>query len=325
MKSLKFANIKKDTRVFVRCDLDVPLKDNTILDDFRLQALLPSLKYIISHGGIPVIAGHLGRPKGTYNKNLSTDILKEFFNFNLGKDKYVLLENLRFDKREKENDVSFAKELAAKADIYVNESFATCHREHASIVSVPTLLPSYAGLHLEKEVKTLKDMIEKPRRPFVAVIGGAKVESKGPVIKKLLGTCDFVLVGGKIALEYKDFLNINNPKLKLATGYIPSKLDISQETIKEFNSIIKTANSIIWAGPMGLYEEGYTKGTKGIAESIVNSNAFSIIGGGDTVADVRDLGLSNKFSFVSTGGGAMLDFLIKGTLPGLKVLNYENS
>jgi len=320
VKSLSSAKVTFRTKVFVRADLDVPVKDGRVMETYRLECLLSTLKYLLSKKAEIVIAGHMGRPKGTFVEELSTTQLKPFFDKNLGEETYTLLENLRFDPRERENDPEFAKELAEKADLYVNECFSSCHREHVSIVGIPKLLPSFAGFHLEKEVSTLSQVLKDPRRPLIAIVGGAKLESKAPAVQKFLESCDFVLVGGKIALEYSQKNDSPNQKLILATDYVSNGLDIGPKTVAKFAEHIKKAGTIVWSGPMGLYEEGHTEGTKSVAQAVLESGAFSVVGGGDTISDLQDLGVLDKFSFVSVGGGALLEFLIKGTLPGLEVL-----
>ncbi len=318
MKFLKDIDIKPGLRVFVRCDLDVPLENGVVLETFRLDAALHTLKYLLEKKTSLVIAGHLGRPEGTYNESLSTKHLKPYFDENLGSSNYSLLENLRFDPREEKNDPAFARELSEKAEVYVNECFATSHREHASIVGVPKLLPAYAGLCLEKEVTTLSKALESPQRPLVAIVGGAKAESKVPVITRFLEVCDHVLVGGKIS---RDIQMTPSEKLHLAADFTSDGLDIGPQAIEEFASFIKEASSVIWSGPLGVYEKGFTAGTQAVAEAVIESKAFSVIGGGDTIAVMRRIGLLDAFNFVSTGGGAMLEFLVNGTLPGLEVLN----
>jgi len=230
------------------------------------------------------------------------------------------LENLRFNFGEEKNDAAFAQELASKADVYVNECFSTSHRAHASFVGVPKLLPSFAGFRLMEEVNTLKNILDNPTRPLVAVVGGAKVETKGPAVTKFLEICDCVLVGGKLAHA---FSTVSSDHLLVAHDFSNNGFDIGPKAIATFVDIIKTAKSVIWAGPLGLCEEGYLEGTQSVAAAIIESCAFSVVGGGDTIAALKGLGLLSKFSFVSTGGGAMLEFLIKGNLPGLEALGYR--
>ncbi len=303
----------------VRSDLDVPIRDGVVLEPFRLDTSLKTLKYIIDKGGLPVICGHMGRPKGQVDSALSTIQLKTYFGNKLS-GPYELLENLRFDPREEANDPAFAKELAQKGDLYVNECFSTSQREHASFVGVPKLLPSYAGFQLIKEVELLNKVLENPARPFVAIIGGAKIESKKPVIEKFAKIADAVLVGGRLALEEP----IKLDKVFCPVDYIDNK-DIGPRTLEGWKAIIATAKTIVWAGPVGLFEDDrYSMGTRAVAELVGRmavQGCFTLAGGGDTVTALNKFALFDMFSFVSTGGSAMLDYLVEGTLPGIKVLN----
>jgi phosphoglycerate kinase len=200
----------------------------------------------------------------------------------------------------------------------VNESFATSHRDAASITGVASLLPSYAGLRLEQEVETLSKIMMSPKRPFVAIVGGVKIESKKPVISRFLQVCDHVLVGGKIGLGWKEPVPDN---LLLPSDYTQNQTDIGEQTITAFKKVLSGAGSVIWSGPLGHCEAGFDKGTKEVALAIIDSGAYAVIGGGDTVATLNELGYLDKFDFVSTGGGAMLQFLVEGTLPGIEALN----
>lgn len=318
MKTLDQATLVEGSKVLVRCDLDVPV-DNSgkVSETFRLDSCIPTLNYLIDHKVFPVIMGHMGRPEGKYVEELSTKHLVPYFEDVLGKDSFELLENLRFDAREETGDPDFAKELSDKADMYVNESFATCHRDAASIVSITNFLPSYVGLRLNQEIDVLSKAMLEPQRPFVAIVGGAKIESKKPVISKFLQVCDYVLVGGKIGLEWEDSIPEN---LILPLDYAGDTKDIGQNTILRFKEVLASAGSVIWSGPLGYCEGGFDSGTKEIAESISNAHAHSIVGGGDTVAILSNLGYLDQFDFVSTGGSAMLQFLIEGTLPGIEAL-----
>lgn len=323
MQTLTGAPIKQGTRVFVRCDIDVPIQNKVIGETYRLDNLLPTLKYIIEKGGIPVIAGHIGKPEGVFSEELSTKLLIPYFNEKLGENKFEILENLRFDPREEQNDDNFAKELASKAEIYVNESFATSHREHASIIGITRYLPSYAGFRLQKEIETLDKIITNPDKPLVIVIGGAKLESKLPVIDKFIQKADYILLNSLLSANWSKEIPQN---LVLSSNSNLESKDINQETIEKFIQILSDAKTILWAGPLGMYEdEQYIVGTREIATKIAEitreKGAFSVIGGGDTIAAVNKLGLLDKFSFVSTGGSAMLEYLAEGTLPGIKALN----
>ena len=319
MKSVKEAPIQTGTKVFIAADLDVPMEKGTIKETYRLESILPTANFIIERGGIPIFGGHLGSPHGQFDDALSTRHLKSFFDEKLGTHGYILLENLRFDIREENNDEHFARELADKADVYVNENFSTSHRKHASIVQLPKFLPSFAGFRLESEIQNLMKILETPERPFVVVIGGAKLESKKPTVSKFIALADYVLIGGKIGLEWTEETPQN---LILPGDYAENKMDIGPVTIRKYVELISSAKTVLWAGPMGLYEnDKYLQGTKAVAEAITgNPNCFSLIGGGDTVAAASKVGVLEKFSFVSTGGGAMLEFLVKKSLPGIEAL-----
>lgn len=319
MKILDATSFVSVSRALVRCDLDVPIGEfGDIVETFRLDASIPTLRFLIDHGVKPVIMGHIGRPEGIFQEKLSTKQLLPYFNNILGEDNFEILENLRFDKREEENDPGFVKELSTKGDIYVNESFATCHRSAASITGIAGVLPSYAGLRLAQEVEVLSKAMQEPKRPFVAIVGGVKIDSKRPVISKFLEVCDQVLVGGKIGMEWKESMPGN---LSLPQDYAEEAKDIGPNTIQSYKETLKNVRSVIWSGPLGYCEGGFSSGTKEVAQAIIDSGAYSIIGGGDTVATLNSLGYMNKFNFVSTGGGAMLQFLAEGTLPGIEALN----
>ncbi len=322
MQPLTSAPIKQGTRVFVRCDIDVPIENKVIGETYRLDNLLPTLKYIIENSGIPVIAGHIGKPEGKFKEELSTKQLIPYFNENIGENSYEILENLRFDPREEQNDDNFAKELALKAEIYVNESFATSHREHASIVGITKYLPSYAGFRLQKEIETLDKIIKDPEKPLIIIIGGAKLESKLPVIDKFINKADYILLNSLLSANWSKEIPQN---LILASNSSLESKDIDQETIDKFKQILNDAKTVLWAGPLGMYEnEQYLAGTREIATKIAEitqqRGVFSVIGGGDTIAAVNKLELLAKFSFVSTGGSAMLEYLAVGSLPGIKAL-----
>ena len=321
MNSIASADLTSQTRVLVRCDLDVPLENGDVQELYRLESLLPTLDYILGKGAHPVICGHIGRPGGQANPDLSTEHLRAFFNKHLGEDHFTLLENLRFDPGEDKNSLNFAKTLALKAEVYVNESFATCHRFSASMVTLPELLPSFAGIHLMEEVSTLSKLIKDPERPLIAIIGGAKLESKKPAVKKFAQLADLVLVGGKIGLDWDEDVPQN---VVLPQDYAEENKDIGPQTIKNYIEAIKSAKTIIWSGPLGMFEDTrYINGTKSIAYAIAQSSAYSIIGGGDTIAALSKTGYLKEIDFISTGGGALLEFLLHGNLPALESLGYH--
>lgn len=326
LTSIEHAKIQPKQKILVRCDLDVPIQNGQIQDQFRLNSCLKTLRYIIAHEATPIILGHMGRPKTSNEQNLSTQQLKPFFDQNLIPNHYELLENVRFDPREAQNDLTFAKELIqqTQATAYVNEAFASSHREQTSITMLPKLLTSYVGFTLANEVQQLSALLTNPKRPLVAIIGGAKLETKKPLVKKFLETADFVLLGGKLGLDWDTYQPSN---LYLPTDYIDNK-DIGPQTFQIYERIIMRAKSIVWAGPMGLFEEEkYALGTQKIAQSIAQAtttqSAFSVAGGGDTIHALTNFGVTKDFSFISTGGGAMLDFLANGNLPGLAALGYN--
>lgn len=385
MKSIRNINVL-NKRILLRVDLNVSLdQQGQVLDDFRIRASLPTIEYLITEQAKVILMSHLGKPEGKVVEKLKLtpiqDRLMEYLDLSVVKapdcvgqeiedwtyemqpTEILLLENLRFHKEEETNDENFAKNLAKLGDIYVNDAFGVCHRAHASVKAITQYLPSFAGLLLEKEIKILKKVLERPKRPLMVIIGGVKISTKIKLIQKFLKIADQILLGGALANtvlnaqgiatgksliepmmipEIKK-LQITNTKLhlpvdaKVSTGTIGQKLsritaigktgknelilDIGPETEELFSQIIKKAKTIIWNGPMGFFEkELFAHGTEAIAKSIIESNAYSIVGGGETVAYIEKLGLVDKFSHVSTGGGAMLEFLTGEKLPGLKAL-----
>ena len=318
MKIIREADVK-NKKVFVRCDFNVPVDDKgKIEDDFRIRQTLPTLKYLLDNGAKLILASHFAdgqslEPVWNYLKNLDSRFRGNDIEF---------LENLRFDKGEEENSDEYAKELASMADIYVNDAFGVCHRAHASVVGIPKYLPAYAGFLLEKEASVLSRIMQNPERPFSAIIGGVKFESKAKVIDSFLKAADYVLIGGKIGLS-DEVKKINNSKLVLPVDNSET-LDIGPETIKLFSNKIKESKTIIWAGPVGKFEDKpYEIGTKMIGKAIIkNKKAFKVAGGGDTVSAINKFGLQKEFDHLSTGGGAMLEFLAGDILPGLAALGY---
>jgi phosphoglycerate kinase len=306
-----------------------------ILDDIRIKNTIPTIEYLISKEAKVILMSHLDDPEGKVVESLRLapiqDKLFEYLDLSIlrapdciGKKveemtkdlkagEILLLENLRFHEGEKKNDEKFAKDLACLGDIFVNDAFGASHREHASIVGLPKYLPAYAGLLLEKEVATLKKVLEKPERPLIGVFGGVKMETKLPIIKKFLDVADYVLVGGKISEEVK----FSNPKLSVAKNK-EHGFDINDESINKFKDVIKKAATIVWNGPLGYFEKPeYETGTKETAEAIAESSAFKVIGGGETLFAASKYNLRDKIDFLSTGGGAMLEFLAEEKLPGL--------
>lgn len=357
MKTLSDIDVS-GKRVFLRADLDVPLKSTNVEQVTRLTNLRPTVDWLFDHGASKIIiAGHIDRPQKP-DPAFSTEQIKErleailsrsvIFTDNFDREileDLVLLENLRFWPGEMANDLEFAKELASLADIYINEAFGNSHRNHASMVALPALFPDVedliesedsseserpegprprraAGLHLEEEVKALSGLLEAPKRPFLAIVGGAKIETKEPLIEHLAKIADYVLVAGELVKEIANNNQFStSDKLKIVVAALTSDgRDISQESISKFKTIISGAKTIAWNGPMGVFEEGFGAGTLAIAEAILASGAYTVVGGGETTQFLAAKNLLSHFSFVSSGGGAMLAFLAGKTLPGLAAL-----
>ena len=378
-------------KVLVRCDFNVPLDENkNITDETRINAALPTIKYLLEHGAAVILCSHLGRPKGEFNMKYSlAPVAKRLseklgFEVKLAKDvigpdakklaaevkpgQAVLLENVRFHPEEEKNDPAFAKELASMAEIYVSDAFGTVHRAHASTAGVAEYLPAVAGFLIGKELNFLGKAVTDPERPFVAILGGAKVKDKIGVITNLIEKVDTLLIGGGmaytfmkatggeignslcdeerlgLALELLDKAKAKGVKLLLPvdnvcgkefnndteqmvceSGKIPEGwegLDIGPKTVELFSKEIKAAKTVVWNGPMGVFEmPNFAKGTLAIATAMAESDATTIIGGGDSAAAVTQMGLASKMSHISTGGGASLEFLEGKTLPGVAALN----
>lgn len=342
-------------KVIVRLDLDVPFLENgTIEDETRLLAGVDTINFLLKQNAQIIICGHLGRPdlgnKDSFAK-LSLKPVASWFSKRYAEglpltdrkfgdfpgwqitEKIFFLENLRFFVQEEQSDtpegLEFIKNLASFAQIYVNDAFAVCHRKHASIIGLPSILPHFAGLHLQKEIEALSNILERPERPLVVIIGGAKLETKLPLVEKMHQLADYVLVGGKIAWETKTLLQVQHEKLNgkksalLIADLNQELTDMTDKSIENFLQIINLSKSLVWNGPVGQIEDEYPnlgKGTRELARGIVESGIYSIVGGGDTVGFLRKEGILNKFSFVSTGGGSMLDFLSGAKLPGIEAL-----
>jgi phosphoglycerate kinase len=338
MKTIRDADIK-NKRVLMRCDFNCPIDDKgNILDDFRIKRTVLTIEYLIQNNAKIILMSHLDDPKGKVVEKLRLnpiqDKLFEYLDLSILKapdcvgqkikkmvnemqrGEIMLLENLRFHKEEEENNDYFAKDLSSLGNIFANDAFGASHREHASIVGVPKYLPAFAGLLLEKEVETLKNILERPKRPLIGIFGGVKIETKLPTIKKFLEIADYILVGGKIAKE----IDFSDPKLFVAE-LTEDGFDINNKSIKGFKEIIKKANTIVWNGPLGYFEkEEFEKGTKEIAMAVSESPSFKVIGGGESLFVVSKYNLQEKIDFLSTGGGAMLEFLANEKLPGLEVI-----
>ncbi len=326
----------KDKKVLLRLDIDVPIKNKKVADDFRLKAGLATIKLCLKHAEDITILGHIGRPEGKEVPGLSVAPIYEWLEENLGAEvlengKLKLLENLRFESGEEDCSLTYAKSLAKLGDCYVNEAFAAFHPA-ASTTVLPTLIPHCAGLHFAQEVQFLTKILKNPKKPLVAIIGGVKVEDKLPVALSLAKIADTVLLGGKIVSELCKHLqplpaNIVVGQLK------KSGEDITENTVEAWVPIISRAKMVVWNGPLGLVEDARNNESRKIAQAILKSQAESIIGGGDTVSYLNKIGFLNKFTcltavrgraFVSCGGGAMLKFLTEGTLPTIKALEWKN-
>jgi phosphoglycerate kinase len=344
MKTIKDYNVRSK-RVLVRCDFNVPLDEKgNISDDFRIRKTLPTIQYLIDNKAKIVLMSHLGEPGGKVVPELKMDKvaekLAEYLGFPIEKEDdcigpevemqtnklpdggVLLLENLRFHKEETDNDPEFAKKLSYLGDIYVNDAFGVCHRDQASVTGVPKLIPSCAGLLLQKEIEVLSQIMRAPEKPMVSVIGGTKVATKSKVIDNLSRVSDFVIISGLIAKEVSDKnIKFNYPdKIVIPAGQLDA-LDISDESIKMFEEKIMQAKTVLWNGPFGKFEdEEYAKGTLAIADAIIKSGAYSVVGGGETVEFITKQSMIDKFSHVSTGGGAMLSFLSGDALPGIEAL-----
>lgn len=347
LPSLESADVK-NKRVFVRCDFDIPLEvvkstqQVAISDDTRLVSGASTIEYLLENNATVIAAGHLGRPEG-YDEKLSIEPIVQWFAgefpgtdikpTHLGglkawklKENFYILENLRFDKGEEENDSSFFHKLAYLADIYVNEAFGASHRSHASIVGVASLIPHFAGFHLQKEIKILTNIIENPRKPFTFIVGGAKIETKLPLISKMHKFADYVLVGGELAeqdrvlIEEQHKNTVNQKAMLLIADLNSDKTDITQKSLENFLQIVSRSGCIVWNGPMGFLEKGFTDSTELLAKGVLESGAYKVVGGGDTIAFLNKHNLLDKFDFVSVGGGAMLEFLSGQTLPGILAL-----
>jgi phosphoglycerate kinase len=384
-KTIRDINVR-GKHVLVRVDFNVPVKEGVVGDDTRIRAALPTLNYLLENGAALILCSHLGRPKGEVKPEFSLRPVAEHLGKLLGKPvafaedcigpkaeeaakalkagDVLLLENTRFHAGETKNDPEMAKQLASLADVYVNDAFGSAHRAHASTEGVAQFLPAVAGFLLEKEIKYLGQAVANPEKPFVAILGGAKISDKIGVIKNLLTKADSILIGGGMANTFfkaegypvadslveddaldtaKDILAKAGTKFRLpvdvvvadkfeadaahkimATGPIPDGwriLDIGPETVKHFSKIIGEAKTVVWNGPMGVFEfPEFAKGTFAIAQAAAESGAVTIVGGGESVAAVKQSGLADKITHISTGGGASLEMLEGLTLPGVAAL-----
>jgi phosphoglycerate kinase len=307
MKSIKEAGDLKGKRVLVRVDWNV-VKNGAVSDDFRIKASLPTLEYLEQAGAEVLIATHLEEAEPG-----DIEILQPHVPAGM-----TLLPNLRDNEGEKGNSEEFAKELAAQADMFVNEAFSASHREHASIVGLPKFLPSYTGLRFTEEFEELGKAFNPPH-PFLLLLGGAKIETKLPLVEKFSKIADAIFIGGAMAVKANELGLQENYGVMFPTGDLAA-LDANDETLRRLKAKIAEARFIVWNGPLGKYENGYTKYTNELAQALAEAPGEVIVGGGDTLAAIQSLNILEKFSFVSTAGGAMLEFLAKGTLPGIKAL-----
>lgn len=318
------AQFVQDKIVLLRLDLDVPIENGKVAEDYRLLAGMETLGFCLDHAKSVIIMGHLGRPDGKEDPSLSVKPIVEWLHEGFGHivlppGKLHILENLRFERGEDEADENFAKELAQMGDVFVNDSFAT-YRKSASTTVLPGLLPHAAGLRFAKEVEMLTMVRNHPQRPLLAILGGAKLEDKLPVVQTMSQIADLVLVGGKLAAEIRQSNSPVGSNVMVA-NLTEDGEDITKETVEEWKKHIHHAKQILWNGPLGKVEEVKNDATLEVAKSIVLSGAKSIIGGGDTVTALDKHQMLDQFTFVSTGGGAMLKLLVDGTLPTIEALN----
>ncbi len=389
-KSIQDYNVN-NKRILVRCDFNIPLNDKgEITDDSRIKAALPTIEYIIKNGGKPVLMSHLGRPKGIADPKLSLKPVAERLEKLTNKDvvfsdhddvvnnevvelskkdfdKILLIQNTRFRKEEKENNDKFAEELSKLGDVFINDAFGTSHRAHASNVGVAKYLESGLGFLVKKEVEIIGEVLKNPKKPLVALLGGAKVSDKINVIDNLLNIADKIIIGGGMAFTFvaaqgyevgksileKDKINLakelmekaeeKNVDLVLPVDYkvaeefrndtewktvsfdnIPIDymgLDIGEKTIKLFSKLLQEAETVIWNGPMGVFEfDNFAEGTNKICQVLAENDIISIIGGGDSAAAVKKAGLEDKMTHISTGGGASLEFMEGKKLPGIEII-----
>jgi len=355
MKRIQDVDVE-NKKVLLRVDFNVAVEDGKVKESFKIAAAKETVEYLLGKGARVAMISHLGRPEGKRNmefsfspivddvesilgvkiKFVSDCIGEEVKNSlnNLEENEVLLLENVRFYEGDEKNEEKFSNQLAEGFDIFVNDSFSASHRDHASVTGVMKFLDSYAGLRLQKEVEEMSKIKNSFEKPAVAIIGGAKIETKLPVIKFFEQIYDYVLVGGKIANEAIDQKIEFSEKVILPVDFIDdpvkslrdhgaSRLDIGLETTEKFKDIISSAKTIVWNGPMGKFEEEkYAGGTNEIFKAIIGSSAYTLVGGGETLEILERNNAMDKVDFVSTGGGAMLEYLGGGKMPGIESLNH---
>jgi len=340
-RSVRDADVE-GRRVLVRADLNVPLEDGQVADDTRIRAALPTLEFLLELGATEVaVCSHLGRPKGPDPRFAIAPVAARLAEL-LPDERMRVLENTRFDPGETKNDPESARRLADGNDLFVNDAFGSAHRAHASTVGVAELLPAYAGLLLEKELEMLGRLLGEVERPFVLVAGGAKVEDKLGVLEHLGGRADAVLVGGKMAEELRQdnrlpFEAILPTDVVAAAAFEPDAeasvtafdavpegwlgLDIGPETQGRFAEVVSAARTIFWNGPLGVFEwPRFAEGTRAMARAVASVDGYTVVGGGDSVRAIQELGLAGRISWVSTGGGASLELLEGKVLPGVAAI-----
>lgn len=382
--------LKKGQRALVRVDLNVPLRDGVVDDDLRIATALPTINWLRDRGAVVVVAGHLGRPQGVVDPQCSMAPVAARLRELLGCDvllapavvgprvepliassspgDVVMLENLRFEPGETKDDPAFAINLSELGDVYVNEAFGASHRAHASIVGPPPILPHAGGRLLHREVEVLSKLLaDDVGRPFVAVLGGAKVSDKLGVIEALLDRCDTVLIGGAMAFTFLLAMRtrvgdslvqpemveecnrlLDTGRVEIPTDFVISRevspdaetrtvnrvsipdgwkgLDIGPETAGTYADVVTEARTVLWNGPMGMFELApFAAGTRTVADAVAASRAFTVVGGGDSAAAIREFGLADQVDHVSTGGGASLEFIEQGDLPGLQALRAPST
>jgi len=356
MKDIRDVEKLDGVRVLVRLDLNVPVQNNVVVDDYRIRKSVPLIEYLQKKGAKIILISHIEtkdnptlEPISKYLNKLGVNCVfeKNYKKALDSKEQILLLENLRNYEGEKLNDKKFAKELASLGDIYVNEAFAVSHREHASVCAITEFIPSYMGIQFNEEIKHLSSAFNPPH-PFLFILGGAKFETKLPLIEKFVDIADKVFVGGALANNFfrelgknigsslyspQNFdLNriINKNKVLLPVDSVlkgDAIMDCGMKTVEILRKEIEKAEYILWNGPLGAYESGYRASTLQLAEILAEATvrgAKTVVGGGDTIATIAELKLEDKFTFVSTGGGAMLEYLAKGTLPGIESLKKGN-